>query len=88
MHCVLRLEHTWLTHLLNCMVFMLKPSVGLMVDVSSPLMRFTMVVFPALSRPLRQYKVLLTLLPGVEVSAVHTQAMLVHKMPRSKSCRS
>ncbi len=39
--------------LLNCMVLMLKPSVGLMVVVSSPLMRFTTVVLPALSRPLR-----------------------------------
>ncbi len=39
-------------YLLYCMVLMLKPSVGLMVDVSSPFMRFTMVVLPALSRPL------------------------------------
>jgi len=39
-------------HLLYCIVLMLKPSVGLMVDVSSPFMRFTMVVLPALSRPL------------------------------------
>lgn len=33
---------------------MLKPSVGLILDTSSPLIRFTMVVFPALSSPLRQ----------------------------------
>ena len=32
---------------------MLNPSVGLMVLMSSPLMRFTIVVFPALSSPLR-----------------------------------
>jgi hypothetical protein len=31
---------------------MLKPSVGLMVVMSSPLRRLTMVVLPALSRPL------------------------------------
>ena len=41
-----------MSHLLYCMVLILKPSVGLMVDVSSPFMRFTMVVLPALSRPL------------------------------------
>ena len=48
------------------MVFMLKPSVGLMVVVSSPLMRFTMVVLPALSSPLR-------------VTGTHT--LLEKKMP-------
>lgn len=38
------------------MVLMLKPSVGLMVVMSSPLMRRTMVVLPALSRPLQQHR--------------------------------
>lgn len=33
------------------MVLMLNPRVGEMVEISSPLIRFTMVVFPALSRP-------------------------------------
>ena len=32
---------------------MLNPSVGLTVLVSSPLMRFTIVVLPALSKPLQ-----------------------------------
>lgn len=40
-------------HPLNCMVLMLKPSVGLMVVMSSPLILRTMVVLPALSRPLQ-----------------------------------
>jgi hypothetical protein len=35
------------------MLVMLNPSVGLMVLMSSPLMRFTTVVLPALSRPLQ-----------------------------------
>lgn len=34
------------------MLVMLNPSVGLIVLISSPLMRFTTVVLPALSRPL------------------------------------
>lgn len=34
------------------MVLMLKPRVGLIVEVSSPFIRLTMVVLPALSRPL------------------------------------
>ena len=42
------------THPLNSIVLMLNPSVGLTVLVSSPLMCFTMVVLPALSRPLWQ----------------------------------
>jgi hypothetical protein len=36
------------------MVLMLKPSVGLMVLISSPFSRFTTVVLPALSSPLRR----------------------------------
>jgi hypothetical protein len=36
------------------MVLMLKPNVGLMVVISSPLIRLTIVVFPALSSPLQQ----------------------------------
>lgn len=39
---------------LNVMVLMLNPNVGLMVVMSSPLSRFTSVVFPALSRPLQE----------------------------------
>lgn len=39
-------------HPLNSMVVMLNPSVGLMVLMSSPFRRLTMVVLPALSRPL------------------------------------
>lgn len=39
------------------MVFMLNPSVGLMVVMSSPFRRFTIVVFPALSRPLSAHAV-------------------------------
>ena len=38
------------------MVLMLKPNVGLTVLMSSPLMRFTMVVLPALSSPLQDSK--------------------------------
>lgn len=37
---------------LYCSVLMLNPSVGLMVVMSSPFSRFTIVVLPALSRPL------------------------------------
>jgi hypothetical protein len=40
--------------LLNVIVLMLKPSVGLMVLMSSPFSRFTTVVLPALSSPLRR----------------------------------
>lgn len=39
-------------HPRNSIVLMLKPSVGLIVEMSSPLSRLTMVVLPALSRPL------------------------------------
>lgn len=39
-------------HPRNSIVLMLNPSVGLIVVMSSPLSRFTIVVFPALSRPL------------------------------------
>lgn len=54
--CV-QLRPQLLTHPLNCMVLMLKPRVGLMVVMSSPLMRLTIVVLPALSRPLFQQAV-------------------------------
>ncbi len=40
-------------HPLNAMVLILKPNVGLIVVMSSPFNRLTMVVFPALSSPLR-----------------------------------
>jgi hypothetical protein len=44
------------TYLSYLMVLMLKPSVGLMTLVSSPLTLSTMVVFPELSSPLRQIR--------------------------------
>lgn len=44
-----RSAHCW-----NSSVLMLKPKVGLMEEMSSPLIRFMIVVFPALSRPLQQ----------------------------------
>ena len=40
-------------HPLNCMVLMLKPKVGLMVVMSSLFKRLTIVVLPALSKPLQ-----------------------------------
>ena len=43
-------------HPLCSMVLMLKPNVGLTVLMSSPLIRFTMVVLPALSSPLQASK--------------------------------
>jgi len=42
------------------MVLMLKPSVGLIVVMSSLFKRLTMVVFPALSKPLKITSLLLT----------------------------
>ncbi len=42
------------THPRYSSVWMLKPSVGLMEWMSSPMNFFRMVVFPALSKPLRQ----------------------------------
>ncbi len=45
-NCVRVADPLWI------MVLMLKPRVGLISEVSSPLMRLTMVVFPALSSPL------------------------------------
>lgn len=38
---------------LNCMVLMLNPKVGLIVVMSSLFKRFTIVVLPALSKPLQ-----------------------------------
>lgn len=48
-----RLTRPQPTHPLYSVVLMLKPSVGLIVVMSSPTSRLTMVVFPALSKPLQ-----------------------------------
>lgn len=51
---------------------MLKPSVGETVLASSPLMRFTIVVFPALSSPLRaEGSAAVTSQPGCELAGLH-----------------
>ena len=47
----------YLSYSLCSRVLMLNPSVGSMVLISSPLNFFKIVVFPALSRPLRNVKV-------------------------------
>lgn len=65
-------------HPLNVMVLMLKPSVGLMVVMSSPLSFLTMVVLPALSRPLRH----------TESTRQDARDPLPTLLPRSALCSS
>ncbi len=45
---------SWMCHPRNSIVLMIKPSVGLILVMSSFMMRFTIVVLPALSSPLWQ----------------------------------